>query len=85
MNISKSEANLLDLIDSIRYGSIYDVEIAIDEINTPRSVSTRRQALIKFMREDCPRISEMVVHDGEVTYVTISGNSPFKYVRKVKF
>ena len=80
-----SEASMFDLIDTIRYGSIHDVELVDTQMATTRNMSSRRLCLLKFMREESPKIDEMVVHDGEVAYINVIGHMPFRHVRKTKF
>jgi len=85
IRVSKFEASILELIDNIRYGTIFNVENIDVEMVTTRDVSPRRMELINFMRDGCPWIDEMVVHDGEVSYINVAGLFPCRHVRKVKF
>jgi len=83
--VSKEEADLIDLIDHIRYGTINDVEIVEGSKVISRSVSVRKLALIDFIRDERSKIDELVVHDGEVSYIHIFGTKPYRHTRKVKF
>jgi len=83
--VSDQEASLLDLIDKMKYGTIHNVEMISAEKTVRRFASPRRMALINFLRDGNQMIDEMVVHDGDVSYVNIIGVVPFRHVRKVKF
>ena len=83
--VNQSEADLLDLIDTIHYGNIKDVVLKQGERNIYRRMSSRRKSLIDFMREGNIKIDEMIVHDSEVSYIEIMKFIPFTHVQKLKF
>jgi hypothetical protein len=85
MKVTHFEAQLIDMIDMIKFGSIHDLDILMSDRTEERQVTSHKKKVIDFIRQGNQKLSEVIIHDGEVSYIEVEGIVPFKFTRKIKF
>lgn len=72
---SANELELLDDIEEVAYGEIYDVKHTAGEPATTVQVSEKTRNFFKILK-DTGHVTKVVIHDGEPTMAEFFGVTP---------
>jgi hypothetical protein len=85
MLISEPERDLLDAIAEVGYGELLCVEVKDAPQKINRRVPDHCRKLLELIRNGCPYIESIKVHDRYPTQVLISGETrQLKYLKKIQ-
>lgn len=83
MILSQQEANILALIADVAFGTIGPVNVSDAPKTQVRYLSPQQVKFVDVMRK-YPEMDKIVVHQGSVQYVEVSGKQEWSFTKKIK-
>jgi hypothetical protein len=85
--LSLEEKLLVETIEDIGYGHLYDVRIADSEKSFAKKLRDGNANFIEYLRESgYAEVEKIDVHDKEVKYVEVHGEkNGIKFTKKIRF
>ena len=86
MVISETERDLLEAIEEVGYGELYDIRAGEDRPLIERPLSERQMAFIRDLRRKT-RFNRLIIHDSEPAMAEIDGETSnrLRCLKKIKY
>ena len=86
VELSESEAGLIETLREVAFGEMYGVRIANEPAHIPSRISAAERALVLEIRDGLEDISVLHVHEGQPAYAEIDEKiAGFRCRKKIKF
>jgi len=82
--LTASEARVLEMVSYISFGELGPFEILAGQKDQVRHISRKQMRFVDLLREH-QAINKIVIHQGEVQYLEITGKKDnIPYIKKIK-
>ncbi len=86
IEVSDSEAALIETMQNLRYGEMFSVEIDARPAGQAKKVSANVRSLLEWIRDGAQHIDVLTVHEGEPVLAEIDyQHHGFRCRKRIKF